>query len=57
VDRIGDVVEITDNSFEPPPSTLKASARRLIDGVYKLRDSLLPIVNVEHVLELEAVFE
>lgn len=57
VDRIGDVVEVTDESFEPPPSTLQRSTRRLIDGVYKLKDSLLQVVNVEHVLELEAIYD
>lgn len=57
VDRIGDVVEITDGSFEPPPATLKGPARRLIDGVYKLKDSLLQVVNVEHILEFEAIYE
>lgn len=57
VDSIGDVVEIRDGSFEPPPPTLKASARRLIDGVCKLNDNLLLVVNVEHVLEIEAFFE
>lgn len=57
VDRIGDVVEITDSSFEPPPPTLQGAARRLIDGVYKLKDNLLQVVNVEQVLELEGMFE
>lgn len=57
VDSIGDVVEITDSSFEPPPSTLQGEARKLIHGVYKLKTSLLQVVNVEQILELEGVLE
>lgn len=55
VDRIGDVVEITDESLERPPSTLKGEVRKLIDGVYKLENSLLLIVNVNKILALEAI--
>jgi purine-binding chemotaxis protein CheW len=53
VDRIGEVVEITDSSFESSPSTLKGEAKKLIEGVYKLKDSLLLVVNLAKVLELE----
>ncbi len=57
VDRIGDVVEITDASLEAPPSTLKGEAKKLIDGVYQLKNSLLLIVNVNKVLELETTYK
>lgn len=57
VDRIGDVVEITDDNFEPPPPTLRGPARSLIDGVFKLNGALLQVVNVERVLELETIYE
>jgi purine-binding chemotaxis protein CheW len=53
VDRIGDVVEVEQADFEPPPETLDATARELIDGVYKLPSGLLLILNVERALELE----
>src|SRR5579863_3951477 len=36
VDEIGDVVEVEDASFEPPPQTLAAGVRGLIRGVHKL---------------------
>lgn len=57
VDRIGDVVEITDENFEAPPPTLRGPARSLIDGVFKLNGALLQVVNVEHVLELEGIHD
>jgi len=53
VDRIGDVVEVDQAHFEPPPETLEGCARELIDGVYKLPSGLLSILNVERTLELE----
>jgi purine-binding chemotaxis protein CheW len=52
VDRAGDVVEVSDESFEKPPDTLKGEARRLIRGTYKLRKKLLLVLDVEHALEL-----
>lgn len=52
-DRIGDVVEVEQADFEPAPETLDATARELIDGVYKLPAGLLLILNVERALELE----
>jgi chemotaxis signal transduction protein len=53
VDRIGDVVEVDQESFEPSPETLDGEGRSLIDGVYKLASGLLMILNVERALELE----
>ena len=53
VDRAGDVVEVDDESFEPPPDTLKGEARRLIRGTYKLQKKLLLVLDVEHALEIE----
>jgi len=32
VDEIGDVVEVNDSSFEPPPETLRGSVRAMILG-------------------------
>ena len=53
VDRAGDVVEVNDESFEPPPDTLKGEARRLIRGTYKLQKQLLLVLDVEHALEID----
>jgi purine-binding chemotaxis protein CheW len=55
VDRIGDVVEVTDADFEPVPATLKGETRRMIEGVYKLEGELILILNVERVLDIEAI--
>jgi purine-binding chemotaxis protein CheW len=53
VDRAGDVVEVDDESFEPPPDTLKGEARRLIRGTYKMQNQLLLVLDVEHALETD----
>ncbi|WP_460460860.1 chemotaxis protein CheW [Angustibacter peucedani] len=41
VDTIGDVVEVDERDFEPPPDTLTDATRDLILGAYKLPDRLL----------------
>ena len=47
VDRIGAVVDVHADSFEPPPDTLTGPARTLINGAYKLEDGLLLALDVE----------
>jgi purine-binding chemotaxis protein CheW len=50
VDEIGDVLEVEDGSFEPPPETLKEEERHLVRGVHKLKGQLLLILNSERAL-------
>jgi purine-binding chemotaxis protein CheW len=50
VDEIGDVIEVTGESFECSPETLRGVAKDLIHGVHKLQDKLLLVLNLEHVL-------
>lgn len=47
VDRIGDVLEVDQASFEHPPDTLEGIARELIQGAYKLQGRLLLMLNVD----------
>ena len=55
VDEIGDVVEIQDDIYERPPETLKGVARELVQGVYKLKERLLLILDTEKTVNLNAV--
>lgn len=55
VDEIGDVVEVTDDNFEPPPDTVTGVARELISGTYKLDDRLLLILDTESTVNLEGL--
>lgn len=46
VDRIGDVIEVDPDLYEPPPDTMSDEARELILGAYKLSEELLLILDV-----------
>jgi purine-binding chemotaxis protein CheW len=45
VDEIGDVLELDEETFEPPPETLRGKARELVTGVHNLQDRLLHVLN------------
>jgi len=47
VDEIGDVISVEANTFERPPDNLSYQARELIQGVYKLKDHLLLILDTK----------
>ncbi len=51
VDRIGDVMEIENKNFEPPPATIPEGIRNFLEGVYKIPGSLLTIINVDKISE------
>ena len=47
VDEIGDVLEVEQEVFEPPPETLDSKSRELIRGVYKLNDRLMHVLDTD----------
>jgi purine-binding chemotaxis protein CheW len=56
VDSVGDVLEVDDESFEPVPSTVNASTRELVSGVYKLEGKrLLMVLDVIKAANLSAL--
>jgi purine-binding chemotaxis protein CheW len=46
VDRIGEVVDLDEAAFEPPPDTLTGPARKLVVGTFKLDDRLMLALDV-----------
>jgi len=52
VDTIGDVIEVSEDAFEPPPSTMRAAHRHLIEAVCKLPGQLLLVLAPERALGL-----
>jgi purine-binding chemotaxis protein CheW len=50
VDRIGDVIEVDEELFELPPTTVRSSVRGLINGTYKLPEKLLMVLDAGHAL-------
>jgi purine-binding chemotaxis protein CheW len=51
VDAVGDVLDVDEDDFEPPPRTLRGPLRELITGAYKLDRGLLLVLNTERVVE------
>lgn len=51
VDSVGDVLDVDEDDFEPPPGTLRGQLRELITGAYKLDRGLLLVLNTERVVE------
>ncbi len=56
VDSVGDVMELTEESFEPPPDTVPPAMRHLIAGVHKLDRALLHILDAEATGSSQAAF-
>ncbi len=54
VDSIGDVMDVSEDTFEPPPETLSGVAQELVTGVYKLDGRLLLALSTEKMLRREA---
>jgi len=52
VDEIGDVLEVAEKQFEPPPETLRGKARELVQGAYKLPERLLLILDTDRAVDL-----
>ena len=52
VDEIGDVVEVEEATFEPPPETLRGPVRSMILGVHKLNDRLLHVLDIERACQM-----
>jgi purine-binding chemotaxis protein CheW len=52
VDEIGDVIEVGADRFEAPPDSMSAVHKQVMDGVYKLENCLLVVLNRERVLQV-----
>ena len=54
-DRIGDVLELTDSSFESPPDNLSGMARELIQRAYKLDGTLLLTMAIDKLVSADVL--
>lgn len=50
VDEVGDVIDVSGETLERPPETLRGPVRELIQGAYKLKDHLLLLLDAEKVV-------
>lgn len=52
VDRVGDVIGISKDSFERNPGTLGANWREFANGIYRLEKGLMVVLDVDHLLDI-----
>jgi len=52
VDEIGDVLELSDDTLEPPPPTIHGVAKELVTGVHKLEDQLLLVLDIDKAISV-----
>ncbi len=55
VDRVGDIISLSDDFFEDNPSTLDAVWREFALGVYRLESALMVVLDVGHLLDIKSV--
>lgn len=53
VDQVGEVMSLSADDFEKTPATLDERWREISDGVYRLKDVLLIVLDVKRLLRLE----
>jgi purine-binding chemotaxis protein CheW len=53
VDEIGDVIEVSEDCFEISPPTLTGAISKLIVGTYKLKGSLLLVLNSDLAMDIQ----
>lgn len=54
-DRIGDVLELADGSFESPPDNITGMARTLIQRAYKLEGTLLLTMSIDKLVSADVL--
>lgn len=53
VDQVGEVMSLFASDYEKTPATLDERWREISDGVYRLKDTLLIVLDVQRLLRLE----
>ena len=54
VDKIGDVIGLSKEFYEKNPATLDPKWREFSNGVYRLEDRLLVVLDIDNLLNLTA---
>ena len=52
VDEVGDVLKLKESDYEPTPATLGQPWRDLCDGLYRLDECLLLVLDVDRFIGL-----
>jgi len=48
VDRIGDVIEVSEDSFENTPDVIEDDIRKMMRGVYKTEGDILSVIDTQY---------
>jgi purine-binding chemotaxis protein CheW len=51
VDDIGDVIEVSEDSYESTPQNIPEREKKMVEGVYKLDGRLLLVLNTKQALD------
>ncbi|HUB68152.1 MAG TPA: chemotaxis protein CheW [Candidatus Methylacidiphilales bacterium] len=54
VDQVGEVLDLSAEQFEANPVTLRSTIREVISGVYKLKDRLLLLLDIQAAVTIPA---
>jgi len=54
VDKIGDVIGLSKDLYEKSPGTLDPKWREFSNGVYRLEESLMVVLDIDNLLDLSA---
>jgi len=54
VDQVGEVLSLPSHQFEANPATLDPRWREFSAGIYRLKDRLLAVLDVDHLLDLNS---
>lgn len=52
VDKIGEVIELENKLFEATPDTVSGEVSKYMEGVYKLSDNILSVLDIKKVMEI-----
>ena len=55
VDTIGEVIEVDHEDYEPTPETIVPHIRGILQGVFKLRDELLLVLDAKTCIETKCI--
>ena len=55
MDEIGDMIEVGESTFEPPPETVLGVVRSMILGVHKLEGKLLHVLDTERTCQIQVM--
>lgn len=57
VDKVGDVVSMSNDSYESNPATLDPVWREFADGVYRLKGHIMVVLDIDRLLDIDTAYK